>query len=172
MYNATYMSIRVATLQDIDDMFDISRVLHLSKPYIDLVANSLIHKYEKVYTDSDDARKLYRHRIERYILGDTRWAYVCEADGEVAGFRLMTRDVHGLHLKGLFVKSSLQGHGIGTKLFQTFLDHQSPGEAVDLEVLSENMRARKMYEKHGFKATDDQVPDFFGAKKIRMIYSE
>ena len=99
--------------------------------------------------------------------GRPGWRHVwiaLEEDGTIAGhIDLRGREATAPHrvLLGMGVRQDLRQAGLGTRLVQTALDWARatpPFEWVDLEVLSQNHKARALYARMGFHVTGE-VPD-------------
>lgn len=164
------MSIRTATVDDIDALFTLSCRVHTMPPYTDLVPNSHRKELLSAYANTRAAKRQYEKKLLRYIDKHDAWAHVYEIDGRIVGFRLMYRNEDGLHLRGLYVDPDYQGQGIGLALFSLAFKYMSPGEMIELPVLESNAKARRLYEKNGFIVTDTVLPDFHGMKQVQMTY--
>ena len=81
--------------------------------------------------------------------------FVAEADGEVVGFAGLVVGEGRLRHGGpvfLFLARRWHGRGIGTRLLRALLDvadNWLPPKRVELTVLVDNERARRLYERHG-----------------------
>jgi ribosomal protein S18 acetylase RimI-like enzyme len=69
--------------------------------------------------------------------------------------------------KGLFVHPKYQGFGIGKALFEKSLELIDKGE-IRLVVIENNLRAKTMYEKHGFVASGEDVKAFYSSPQVAM----
>lgn len=84
--------------------------------------------------------------------------YVYDLGDSLGGYILLSytysNDFGGLlmTLEELFIKKELRGKGIGSE-FMSFIEGIYPDEVagIRLEVVDENYRAKKLYEKHGFE---------------------
>jgi len=77
-------------------------------------------------------------------------------DGVLVGYETHTvQGQHG-HLDRLGIEASLQGHGLGEGLLQlaTARIAQLGGKDIGLSTQRGNIRARRLYEKHGFRLTN------------------
>jgi ribosomal protein S18 acetylase RimI-like enzyme len=93
-------------------------------------------------------RGAYRYLISQLgVFGATRAAGI---------FALYERKpAHGeLLMDGIAVRTDFRGQGIGSRLLDKLIDHarQNKYERVRLDVIDTNPRARKLYERYGFKA--------------------
>ncbi|HEY3505295.1 MAG TPA: GNAT family N-acetyltransferase [Actinocatenispora sp.] len=97
----------------------------------------------------------WRSRIER-----ATW-FAAVADGRsvglVGGF---VEDSGDLHLIGMWVAASLRGGGVAARLVDTFLAwaRERPYPGVLLWVADGNDRARRFYERFGFRGTGERQP--------------
>lgn len=97
----------------------------------------------------------WRSRIER-----ATW-FVAVADGRpvglVGGF---VEDSGDLHLIGMWVAASLRGEGVAERLVDAFLAwaRERPYPGVLLWVADGNDRARRFYERFGFRGTGERQP--------------
>ena len=68
----------------------------------------------------------------------------------------MDGNAAGIHLEDLFVEPGMRGRGIGTEVLHTLPKALAKAgmKAIHLEVGNENPRARKLYEKLGFRARE------------------
>lgn len=90
-------------------------------------------------------------RSDAYLLG-----YIFEADGRTAGYALLTRSFS--HEAGgsivwvdeLYVRPEFQGRGLGSRFF-AFLKENVPAARYRLETEPENVRAKALYSRVGFR---------------------
>ncbi len=61
-----------------------------------------------------------------------------------------------LTLNSISVKDAARGQGIGTQIIQEFIQYgkEQGYQALNLEVINSNIRAKALYERLGFKTTD------------------
>ena len=107
-------------------------------------------------------------RMERLAsLGPDEHWFVAEVDGAVAGLAGLNVGRGRLRHSGsvfVFVGQSFQGQGIGTRLLTTLLDLADNWlllRRVELTVLVENERAKRLYERRGFEVE--------GRRKLSII---
>jgi ribosomal protein S18 acetylase RimI-like enzyme len=76
------------------------------------------------------------------------------AQGIVAGVPDAT-DTAVVHLMAMWVHPALRGSGAASALVQSVLDWAEARRAslVRLDVIEDNLRARRLYERHGFRPT-------------------
>jgi ribosomal protein S18 acetylase RimI-like enzyme len=90
--------------------------------------------------------------------------------GIVAGVPDAT-DAAVVHLMAMWVHPSLRGSGVASALVQTVLawaEERGAG-SVRLDVIEDNDRARRLYERHGFRATGHiTVRPRDGARELQM----
>ncbi|MCH8529477.1 MAG: GNAT family N-acetyltransferase [Saccharospirillum sp.] len=88
--------------------------------------------------------------------------YVYE-DGEILGYGA----VFGNEIRALFVHPSFRGKGVGKKL----LDHlitQAETPAT-LHVAKSNRAAKSIYQKHGFRVTEEYVATYDGKQVLANV---
>lgn len=107
-------------------------------------------------------------RMERLAsLGPDEHWFVAEVDGAVAGLAGLDVGRGRLRHSGyvfVFVGQNFQGQGIGTRLLTTLLDLADNWlllRRVELTVLVENERAKRLYERLGFEVE--------GQRKLSVI---
>ena len=104
----------------------------------------------------DIERRSYPHPWTRLIFNDCLRAgyccWVCEREGIVEGYGVLSVAAGESHLLNLCVRPESQGQGVGRKLLQHFiaLARRHAAEVIFLEVRPTNMAARKLYEKNNF----------------------
>lgn len=91
------------------------------------------------YTDAD-VRDWMRSKLASWD-----WGLVGEANGQLVGYLLMS----GSHVDQLFVLPGFQGQGMGRRLLGAALGRGL--RPLTLNVFAENGRARRFYERHGFR---------------------
>ena len=93
---------------------------------------------------------------------------VAELDGEVVGFAVLFRSVHGAcELDGLFVEPGRMGAGVGRELVEDAMRIARERGATRIEVVA-NPEAVKFYERVGFTGAAE-VPTRFGpARRMHL----
>ena len=160
-------TIRPATEDDIDALYDISCSVHLGLSYRDLIPREHYDRFVERYTPSP-ARlaRFYEKFITRFH--DPSWhIWVAEDDADVIGFTVAHEQGEVVTLKSLFVSEAYQGKGAGRALFEVSCSIAKPGQTVLLEVLESNHRAIKLYEKQGFEK-GVAVDKYYGGSMIQM----
>lgn len=160
--------IRLATEADIEAIYAISCRVHLGQHYKELINPIRYDDFVKRFTPNAEFFATYRQRFfDR--LADQAWSYwVAEVDGVVCGFTLAHQTDGALELKGLFVDEAHQGQGLGRQLFDTSCSFARPGQPIVLEVIAQNERAIKIYERSGFHVLGETPKPFFDTPMIRM----
>jgi ribosomal protein S18 acetylase RimI-like enzyme len=82
---------------------------------------------------------------KKSVEGEKVW--VVEKDGDIVGFISIWIQDNFIH--NLFVHPNYQGCGIGAQLLQKAEEYLS--RPMELKVTTENIKAFKFYEKHGWK---------------------
>ncbi len=87
-------------------------------------------------------------------------ATVVEADGQILGYQLSTRNQFGAHLARLAVRPDLQGRGIGRALVADLVQ-QADGRGLyhlTVNTQSDNAASLALYKKIGFHETGERYP--------------
>jgi ribosomal protein S18 acetylase RimI-like enzyme len=89
-------------------------------------------------------------------------ASVAEVDGELVGYQISTASPMGGHLARLAVIPSYQGKGIGTALVHDVLEKFVHRDAMRVTVNTQrdNLSSLAVYEKAGFRPTNEILPVF------------
>ena len=90
--------------------------------------------------------------------------YVCEVNGEIAGFT----GIDGNHIAGLFVDENYQSLGIGTSLIEFIKQHHF---TLTLAVYKKNKKALQFYSKLGFAVTEERINTRTGEKELLMRWN-
>ena len=90
--------------------------------------------------------------------------YIYFHNGEIVAY-ILGNDID-LTISYLFVSKNMQGSGIGSKLFDVFLERNH--SLYTLKVVEANIKAIAMYERHGFRMTHRLEKPYFGLTKIAM----
>lgn len=87
-------------------------------------------------------------------------ATVAEADGQVLGYQISTRNPLGAHLARLAVQPALQGRGIGRALVADLVQQADRHGLYRLTVntQSDNATSLALYQKTGFHETGERYP--------------
>jgi ribosomal protein S18 acetylase RimI-like enzyme len=87
-------------------------------------------------------------------------ATVAEADGQVLGYQLSTRNPLGAHLARLAVRPELQGRGMGRALVVDLIQQAERHGMFHLTVNTQNDNAASLalYKKTGFRETGERYP--------------
>ena len=89
---------------------------------------------------------------------------VAEEDGVVAGFISMVGD----YLAAVFVKSDMQGKGIGRSLLERVKENRS---SIELKVYAKNKGSKVFYEKQGFRPVAETIEDGTGEVEFCMQWN-
>ena len=87
-------------------------------------------------------------------------ATVAEADGQIIGYQLSTRNPLGAHLARLAVRPELQGCGVGRALVADLIQQAERRSMYHLTVntQSDNLSSLALYKKIGFHETGERYP--------------
>jgi GNAT superfamily N-acetyltransferase len=97
--------------------------------------------FPKLHTAAEDLAHFQK------VLQSNR-TIVIEKDGEIAGFCACTPG----WVNYLYVLPRYQGSGLGSRLLDAA---KSDTAALQLWTFQENLKARKFYERHGFRAVEE-----------------
>ena len=121
-------------------------------PVIFAFAEELIKTYETdPDLDLDMALAWTRRKIEKRIGEYTRVL----ADGEVAAFFRFVPDGDRMELDDLYVLPAFRDKGVGTMVLRRCI---AQGRPVYFYVFTGNTRAVALYEREGFRKTEDVSP--------------
>lgn len=87
--------------------------------------------------------------------------WIAQVDGKDAAFCASFREGDTIWLKKLYVLPEMQGHGLGTRLTQTAIDHFAPAKEIALFVKNDNVKAIGFYKKSGYSIAKE-VPVVMG----------
>lgn len=90
--------------------------------------------------------------------------YVCEVNGEIAGFA----GIDGNRIAGLFVDGNHQSQGVGTSLIDFIKQHHF---TLTLAVYKKNEKALQFYSKRGFAVTEERIDTRTGEKELLMRWN-
>ena len=132
--------IRPAGVEDVAALADLAR-----RTWLDAFGASV--SAENAAAEADAGRSEERFRVAL----DERTILVAEESGSLAGYV----EFDDSELRRLYVKTALQGRGIGRALLDAALTHPrlASAERVALQVWDENARAVRLYESVGFRRT-------------------
>jgi ribosomal protein S18 acetylase RimI-like enzyme len=84
----------------------------------------------------------------------------------VAGFVAVEEFPSHVWLVKLYLLARFRGHGIGSQVLEGVLNNaKAQAKPVTLRVLRVNRRAQALYEKHGFKVTEESPERFVMASE-------
>ncbi len=163
------MIIRPATNSDLKSIFQLSRKVHLSPSYTELIPKAYRLEYEAKFAINPAAEAEYVTLMEKRIRDDTWQVVVAEIDARIVGYAQSQRlSPTKVRLKGLFVDYDFQGRGIGGALFAEQIRFTRPGDIVGFEVIANNQTAIGLYRKHGFSDDGYGGSDYYGARMLKM----
>ena len=90
--------------------------------------------------------------------------YVCEVNGEIAGFV----GIDDNHIAGVFVDKSHRSQGVGTSLIEFIKQHHF---TLTLAVYKKNEKALQFYSKLGFAVTEERIDTRTGEKEVLMRWN-
>jgi ribosomal-protein-alanine N-acetyltransferase len=85
---------------------------------------------------------------------------VAEKDGQIIGYQWCEKHDAHAHLTRLAVRPGWEGQGVGTRLLTEALVAviKAGTHWVTLNTQESNLRSQMLYERHGFRRTDERVP--------------
>ncbi|MBC7868613.1 GNAT family N-acetyltransferase [Candidatus Saccharibacteria bacterium] len=150
-------------------MYDISVQAHANSYYDQLIPHGSMPDFIEYCRPSAPKQRIFISGINQKI-DDADWfLLVAQVKQKVVGYTLARIENNSiLILKGLFVHPKYQRQGIGSRLFEAYLDLVGEGMKLQLLVITSNKVAKVMYEKYGFKTIGHDVKTFFGASQDKM----
>jgi len=114
----------------------------------------------KVDAEAFEAMWRYSEAETRAAFEQAMIAVVAESEGEIAGYQISSKTFFGAHLARLAVSPKFQRRGVASALLSDLTNRLADEEIFKLSVntQSDNLVARKLYEKLGFRYTDDTNP--------------
>ena len=89
------------------------------------------------------------------------YASIAENESGFVGYQLSTGNPYGVHLARLAVRPEVQGHGIASALITDLMTYVGRDESlsrITVNTQSDNATSLALYEKIGFRRTDEQYP--------------
>lgn len=156
------LTIRPATIQDLPAMYRISVAAHVAG-YATFIPEAERERFDRKYTVTPEGEAAYIAKMTSQ-LQDPSWLFwVAEKEGRILGYTLAHKlNDHHLLKKGMFVDPASQGEGVGSALFQASLEPIDSG-IIELSVITNNERAKHIYEKNGFRVVGTDPETYFGA---------
>lgn len=140
----------------------------------------IAHRQAIIYNEEND----YGISFEAYVLKglgefyknydrekDCIW--VCENEDKIIGFLLlMHRDKTTAQLRYFYLEPEFRGIGLGNKLMELFMDFlkEKGYKSAYLWTTNEQISAAKLYEKFGFKLTEEKESNAFGKELIEQRF--
>lgn len=117
--------------------------------------------------DKEDKLAESRQRVEEFLADKNQLYQVAVVGSEVVALLHASRHAEGQDLGALYVAKPYQGSGLAQKLMQIANDFWDSDRPVELAVVDYNNRAKRFYEKQGFR----KVPgsDYLHADKMPSI---
>ena len=91
--------------------------------------------------------------------------YLAIENNDIVGFIAMADN----YLAAVFVKTSMQGHGIGTQLLNYIKNRRS---LIELKVYKKNFESVKFYKKQNFKFVSEEVEEETGEIESYMRWTK
>ncbi len=142
------ISLRRATVEDVDDILAVEKSLEGIKTYSPL-------------TDREEAVK---------EITDS-FVYLIEQNSRVVGdISYEIRDKNHAYISGLAIMPDFQRQGIGRKALEMVLEDLKDFEVIDLVTHPDN-KSIGLYKSFGFKEAGEKIENYFGdgESRIRMV---
>lgn len=96
--------------------------------------------------------------------------FVLTKNGQISGAASFIKNRKSAFLIGVWVKTGMQRQGYGENLLkQAFAElEKSRIEEIELTVQENNVAARKLYQKLGFRV-NRRIKDFYGPRQDRLL---
>lgn len=156
------MTIRFATVSDLDIMYEISMELHLSDEYVLKIPSAYLEKYVKNYEISSKNLARYKRLRSQRLKTANYSAWVAEENGKILGYISGDRIDNTFKIHSLFVRTSAQNKGVGTALLRKLLLQTRSAISHELEVLEINTNAQRLYKSFGFDVIQKTSRTFYG----------
>lgn len=96
--------------------------------------------------------------------------YVAETREDLVGFVHASVEEDTATLHRIYLKPELQGKGIGSALYERAeKDIEKEADVIELEVLAENRKGRKFYEKQGYEVVKEEDIELKGEEATQLI---
>ncbi len=99
--------------------------------------------------------------------------WICEDAGEIIGFLLaMHRGETVAQLRYFYLEPDARGNGLGGKLMRLFMDFlkEKKYKSAYLWTTNEQTAAAALYEKYGFKLTEEKQSNAFGKPLVEQRF--
>lgn len=140
----------------------------------------VIYRHGKIYSDENN----YGIAFEAYVaegLAQFYFSYnpekdcvwICEDGDKIIGFlALIHRDETTAQLRYFYLEPEYRGIGLGNKLMQLFMDFvkEKDYKSVYLWTTHEQVAAAALYERYGFKLTEEKESEAFGKPLIEQRF--
>ena len=131
------MNFRLANINDCDQLDNL-----LTK----LIEDE--RKYDKSIEKDFKVSNFYKN----CIIKNNNLIYLCEVDNSIVGYIYLIIDKDKAKIDALYVEEEYRNRGIASKLLDYAITHFKKNniKEVEINVLSNNIAAKKLYEKKGF----------------------
>ncbi|HEY0457571.1 MAG TPA: GNAT family N-acetyltransferase [Pyrinomonadaceae bacterium] len=140
----------------------------------------VVYRHGKLYAQENE----YGIAFEAYVAAGLAEFYrgydaekdrvwVCEAEGEIIGFLLlMHRSETAAQLRYFYLEPEYRGIGLGSELMRLFMDFlkEKGYQSAYLWTTDEQSAAAALYERCGFKLTEEKESSAFGKPLIEQRF--
>ena len=143
------ISLRRATLEDVDSILEIEKSLDGTR----------------IYSALTDRNEVIREIINSFF-------YLIEKDGEAVGdASYEIKGKNHAYLSGMAIMPQFQGQGIARQTMKMILEMLKDIKLIDLVTHPENKKAISLYKSFGFKKVGEQKENYYGdgGPRIKMV---
>jgi len=125
----------------------------------------------------------YTIRFEKYVLeglaemaagysDDKDCVWIGAHEGTIVAFLAAVKREEGLQLRYFLIRPECRGMGLGRKMMELFMDfmRRKGYRKAFLWTTNEQQHAVKLYERFGFKLTEEKPSDAFGKPLVEQRY--
>ncbi len=159
-----------ATLDDVPDIFDVSRQTW-SSTYQSKEYN--ITEQDQVKIDGPQMQKIILKRQDE--IKQNPWSYrIAKCEDKIVGYAWARKHRDLNELFAIYILSEFQGKGIWKRLIEKIFEYLWKDKPIILQVIWYNTQAISFYQKNGFvfqkKLPDRELVQWKFVPEIQMIY--
>ena len=158
--------VRPGRRDDCSAMYAIKIAAHAGNIYRSLIPKESLKKFTSYYTWSPEGEKDFTNYLGQKFDNPSVRISVVERGGRICGYLVAHQEKDYWNIDNVFVDPAAQGSGVGSKLLDDFL---ALGVSIcELSVIAGNNAAIGLYQKYGFKITDEEAGFFYGVPLVKM----
>jgi ribosomal protein S18 acetylase RimI-like enzyme len=158
--------VRPGRRDDCSALYAIKIATHAGHIYQLLIPKESLAKFVSHYSWSPEGEKDFIDYLGRKFDNPLVRINILEREGRISGYLVAHQEKGYWNIDNVFVDPAAQGSGVGSKLLDDFLSPRMP--ICELRVIAGNNVAIGLYEKYGFKITDEEAGFFYGAPLVKM----